>query len=121
MTSIGGPGGVGPKGPLTGVSGGEAQPLQDSAAPSAAERSLRAEHAGHSAEAVAAQRAGLHSVDALAAEISAGRLSPKQAIDALVEAAGAQLEPADRLELREMLAELFANDPHLSGLVNRLG
>ena len=60
-------------------------------------------------------------MDALAAEISAGRLSPKQAIDALVEAAGAQLEPADRLELREMLAELFANDPHLSGLVDRLG
>lgn len=122
MSGVGGPGGIGPKGPAdsTGVSG-EAAPIADSQRPSAAERSLATEHAHGAAQVGVSERASLRGVDALAAELSAGRITPKQALDALVEAAGADLGPAERAELREILGELLANDPHLRSLTSSLG
>jgi hypothetical protein len=60
-------------------------------------------------------------VQALAAEIQAGRLTPQEAIDRLVEAtAGPGLDAAERAELRELLTDLVANDPYLGGLIGRI-
>lgn len=122
MSGIGGPGGVGPKGPAesAGLSG-ETSAVTDSQRPTAAERSLATEHAQATAQVGASERASLRGVDALANELSAGRITPKQALDALVEAAGADLGPTERAELREILGELLANDPHLRGLASSLG
>lgn len=122
MSGVGGPGGVGPKGPVdgTGISA-EATSIADSQRPTAAERSLATEHAQAAAQVGAAERASLRGVDALASELSAGRITPRQALDALVEAAGADLGPTERAELREILGELLANDPHLRSLTSSLG
>lgn len=60
-------------------------------------------------------------IDRLAAEVAAGRLTPREAIDQLVEAtATPDLSPTERAELREMLADLVANDPYFGGLTNRI-
>ncbi|MGE0396360.1 MAG: flagellar protein FliT [Kofleriaceae bacterium] len=60
-------------------------------------------------------------IDRLAAEVAAGRLTPREAIDQLVEAtATPDLSPAERAELREMLTDLVANDPYFGGLANRV-
>lgn len=122
MSGVGGPGGVGPKGPAdsTGLSG-EATSIADSQRPTAAERSLATEHAQATAQVGTSERASLRGVDALASELSAGRITPRQALDALVEAAGADLGPTERAELREILGELLANDPHLRSLTSSLG
>jgi hypothetical protein len=123
MTGVGGPGGVGPKGPT-------ADPAATSAADEAgaSESTSAASSAGSaeaSAQAGAAQRAsiaaGLHGMDALAGEIAAGRLTPRQAIDYLVDAAGVGLEAGEQTQLRELLSDLFANDPHLQSLLDQLG
>jgi hypothetical protein len=109
MSGIGGPGGVGgPKGPggpqgpdgpddVDDVSG-----VGDVAAPD------RTAPAGN--------------LDALAADIAAGRLTPQQAVDRLVdEIAGTQaLDASERAELREMMTDLIANDPNLAALVGRI-
>jgi hypothetical protein len=61
-------------------------------------------------------------VDQLAADLAAGKLSPHEAIDRLVDAtAGPELGASERAELRELLGDLVANDPYLSGLINRVG
>ncbi len=58
---------------------------------------------------------------ALAADIAAGRLTQREAIDRLVEAtAGPGLDATERAELRELLTDLVANDPYLGGLVGRI-
>jgi hypothetical protein len=122
MTGIGGPGGVGPKGPVadhssgaTGASdaAGEVHGNEASSSTSAARGPQEAQRSGAAA--------GLQGLDALAGEIAAGRLTPKQAVDFLVDAAGAQLEQAERAELRELLDDLFANDPHLRNLIDGIG
>jgi len=60
-------------------------------------------------------------IDRLAAEVAAGRLTPREAIDQLVEAtATPDLSPTERAELREMLSDLVANDPYFGGLANRV-
>lgn len=60
-------------------------------------------------------------IDRLAAEVAAGRLTPREAIDQLVEAtATPDLSPTERAELREMLSDLVANDPYFGGLANRI-
>lgn len=60
-------------------------------------------------------------IDRLAAEVAAGRLTPREAIDQLVEAtATPDLSPTERAELREMLTDLVANDPYFGGLANRV-
>jgi len=108
MSSIGGPGGIGgPKGP---------RGPDDLDAPDDVGAIAEAKPAAASA---AAQPTG--DIDALAAEVAAGRLTPREAIDRLVDAtAGEELDPAERAELREMLVELIANDPYLGSLANRV-
>jgi uncharacterized membrane protein len=122
MTGIGGPSGVGPKGPGGIDPAGSNDASSDISEGTEAARSDPASGSSASAQAErSGAAAGLHSMDALAAEIAAGRLTPRQAIDYLVDAAGAQLDPADRVEFRDMLTDLFANDPHLRSLITNLG
>ena len=104
MTSIGGPGGIGgPKGP------------------SAVGPSEIDDIAGEPAVDAAGAAVPATDLDALAAELAAGRLTPREAIDRLVEAAaGPGLDPAERAELRELFADLIANDPHLGSLIGRI-
>ena len=111
MSSIGGPGGIGgPKGP---------RGPDDLDGPDDVAGDHRPARASATTGATAA--AGPSDVDALAAEVAAGRLTPHEAIDRLVDAtAGPDLGPAERAELREMLVELIANDPYLGALANRI-
>jgi hypothetical protein len=60
-------------------------------------------------------------IDALSAEVAAGRLTPREAIDRLVDAtATADMDATERAELRELLTDLVANDPYLGALANRV-
>lgn len=127
MTGIGGPGGIGgPKGPggPTGPDGPDAADGPD--APDAASASADAEQA-HSAAAArdvgsVGNAAPTSSLDALAADIAAGKLTPQQAVDRLVdEMVGAKgLDASERAELEELMADLIANDPNLAALVGRV-
>jgi hypothetical protein len=58
----------------------------------------------------------------LAGELAAGRLTAREAIDRLVDriAAGAELDPDDRTELRALFADLIAFDPHLGAIAERV-
>ncbi len=101
MASIGGPGGIGgPKGP----SGPD-----------------RPDELEGATEIGASEKPG--AFDAIAADIAAGKLTPQEAVDRMVdEIAGHQeLAAADRAELKELLADLVANDPYLAALVGRVG
>jgi hypothetical protein len=72
-------------------------------------------HAGASADPVAEVAAGLR----------AGSLTPRQAVDRLVESAvasmGAGLPDAARAELRGRLERLLAEDPYLTDKTRRIG
>jgi len=106
MSSVGGPGGIGgPKGPQ---------------GPGAADGADAADEIGEASEAERGEGAG--ELDRIAADVAAGKLSAREAVDRMVDQmAGSQhLEPAERAELRELLAELVANDPYLSGLLGRI-
>ena len=108
MASIGGPGGIGgPKGP-TGPDGPDAiDGVDDVAAELGVER--------------AAGTGRAPDIDALSAEVAAGRLTAREAIDRLVDAtATPDMDAADRAELRELLTDLVANDPYLGALANRV-
>jgi hypothetical protein len=109
MSTIGGPGGIGgPKGP------GGPDAADGPEAPDAADGPDLAAPTGDAAAATM--------VDKMAAEIAAGTLSPREAIDRLVDAtAGPELDAAERAELRELLTDLVANDPYLGGLAGRVG
>lgn len=114
MSGIGGPGGIGgPKGP-----GGPDGPdgpdnIDDVAGADGAD--------GVDGVDGATEMADTSDIDRLAAEVAAGRLTPREAIDQLVEAtATPDLSPAERAELREMLSDLVANDPYFGGLANRV-
>jgi hypothetical protein len=117
MSTIGGPGGIGgPKGP-SGPDGASelADNAQVSGQPATGDATVGRAHA--------AGPAG--GIEALAAEVAAGRLTPHEAtdhlIDRLVDAtAGPELDPTERAELRELLTDLVANDPYLGGLVGRI-
>lgn len=114
MTSIGGPGGIGgPKGP--------SGPTDIDAA-DAAEGADAADAAGDVADVERAAATGhTPDIDALAAEIAAGRLTAREAIDRLVDAtATPEMDAAERAELRELLTDLVANDPYLGSLANRV-
>lgn len=115
MSTIGGPGGIGgPKGPGP---TDDVDLSQDVAEVDAG--SIKAEGGGAVAQTHGASAAG--AIDALAADIAAGRLTPREAIDRLVEAtAGPDLGAAERAELRELLTDLIANDPHLGSLAGRI-
>ena len=103
MSTIGGPGGVGgPKGP-----GGPADVDE-------------LDEAGTLDSTTAARAAD--GLEAMASEIAAGRLSPREAVDKLVEeiAGSDALGRAERAELRELLTDLVANDPYLQSIVGRV-
>ena len=108
MSSIGGPGGIGgPKGPT----GPGAAPAADALDEVAAEAPVEGAEAP----------SGTADIDALATEVAAGRLTPHEALERLVDAtAGPDIGPADRAELRELLADMVANDPYLAALSNRI-
>ena len=101
MTNIGGPSGIGGTKPPAGPGGVDGPDgVDDVAATTAATQTL---------------------VDGLAAEIAAGRLTPREAIDQLVDlTAGPDFGPTERAELRELLTDLVANDPYLGGLAGRV-
>ncbi|MFT3691813.1 MAG: hypothetical protein QM831_01645 [Kofleriaceae bacterium] len=104
MSTIGGPGGIGgPKGPKGPDGPDDIDDVADV-------RGAKTEGVGDV------------QLDAIANDIAAGKLSPQQAVDRLVDqiAGSDVLDPADRAELREMMADLVANDPHLQGLLNRV-
>ena len=106
MTGIGGPGGVGgPKGP-SGPTGPEGPDGPDDVADVADVGSA----------------APTTNLDALAADIAAGKLTPQQAVDKLVdEIAGTKgLDASERAELEELMSDLIANDPQLAALVGRV-
>lgn len=106
MSGIGGPGGVGgPKGPggpsdVDGPDGLDGDVALDSS--------------------TAARAAG--GLEAMASEIAAGKLTPREAVDKLVdEIAGSDsLGSTERAELRELLTDLVENDPYLQSIVGRL-
>ena len=109
--SVGGPSGIGgPKGP-GGPTGPDGPEGPDGAGEAdAIDGAQTVEHAENTAD-----------IDRLAAEVAAGKLTPKEAIDQLVEAtATPDLSPAERAELRELLADIVANDPYFGGLANRI-
>jgi hypothetical protein len=108
VSSVGGPGGIGgPKGPggPTGTEGPD--DLAEIGADPGIERTTGA--------------ASSTEIDAIAADMAAGRLTAHEAVEKLVDqiAGTEQLAPADRAELREMLTDLVANDTYLAGLVGR--
>lgn len=131
MSAIGGPGGIGgPKGPLgpdspdnlegPDVQGGPDGPEGASeasqlAGPEASAPGTEAQPVGGVAEAGDLER--------LAADLRAGKLTAHEAVARLVaQMADAEtLPPADRAELRELMTDLIASDPHLGALVSRLG
>ncbi len=103
MSTIGGPGGVGgPKGP-DGPS--DIDELDEAGA-------LDSTTAARAAD----------GLEAMASEIAAGRLSPREAVDKLVEeiAGSDALGATERAELRELLTDLVANDPYLQSIVGRM-
>ena len=111
MSGIGGPGGIGgPKGP-SGPSGPDSIDGTD-----AADEVDGLDHVEHADAA-----SSTADIDKLAAEVAAGRLTPREAIDQLVEqTATPDLSPAERQELREMLSALVANDPYFANLSSRV-
>jgi len=117
MSTIGGPGGIGgPKGPK-GPDGPDGPDNSDG--PDSADKLS----GGRGPDAAAATSAtGQPDIDAIASDIAAGKLTPREAVDKLVDQiAGTDvLDPADRAELRQMMADLVANDPHLQGLLGRI-
>ena len=57
-------------------------------------------------------------LSALAADVAAGKLTPQAALDQIIDQTiSPDLAPAERAELREMIADLVANDPHLASLL----
>jgi hypothetical protein len=120
MSTIGGPGGIGgPKGPK----GPDGPDGPDSAGGPDSSGGPDKLSGGRGPDAAAAASAtGQADIDAIASDIAAGKLTPREAVDKLVDQiAGTDvLDPADRAELREMMADLVANDPHLQGLLGRI-
>jgi hypothetical protein len=108
MSTIGGPGGIGgPKGPTGPDASDGADDVADVAGSDAAE---------------ATHGVGQADIDAIASDVAAGKLTPREAVDRLVDQiAGTDvLDPADRAELREIMSDLVANDPHLQSLLGRV-
>jgi hypothetical protein len=109
MSSISGPGGSGGPGGIGGPEGPGGPDGPDELDGADAPEVAGATGTGHA------------DLDALSAEVAAGRLTPREAIDRLVEAtASAEMDETERAELRELLSDLVANDPYLGGLANRL-
>jgi hypothetical protein len=122
MTTIGGPGGIGgPKGPSGPDPGGG--PEAADAASSIDETHVTADASIDPLRGAAVADPG--AIDRLAADVAAGRLTRREAagqlIDQLVEVTGGPaLDPSQRAELRALLTDLVAHDPHLGGLIGRI-
>jgi len=111
MSTIGGPGGIGgPKGPKGPDASDGADDVTDVAGGTAADATQ------------SAQGVGQADIDEIASDVAAGKLTPREAVDRLVDQiAGTDvLDPADRAELREIMSDLVANDPHLQSLLGRV-
>jgi hypothetical protein len=112
MSGIGGPGGVGGPGRPGGVGGPDGP--DGPGGPDGPEGPDRAAGAGGIAAAAAPTADPL---SARAADVAAGRLTPQAALDQLIDQTIApELGAAERAELREMIIDLVANDPHLAAL-----
>lgn len=123
MSAIGGPGGIGgPKGP-SGPSGPEGTDEVADAADAGEVDAARATRAANEPVEVGAAHAAkaIGGLEAMAAEIAAGKLTANEAIERLVDdiAGTEQLGQAEQAELRELLTDLAANDPYLQSLVGR--
>jgi len=118
--SVGGPSGIGgPKGP-GGPTGAEGPEGPDGADPANAAAATGGADAVDSAQSVE-HAENTADIDRLAADVAAGKLTPREAIDQLVEAtATPDLSAAERAELRELLSDIVANDPYFGGLANRV-
>ena len=114
MSSIGGPGGIG--GPKSPGGPGRTEGPDD---PGVGDLSDLGDASGVTG-APAAGGVAPGQLDALASELAAGKLTPREAIEKLVDQAGSDLPAGERAELRELLTELVANDPYLAGLAGRV-
>jgi hypothetical protein len=114
----GGPGDAGgPKGPGDVGDVGEAEAPVEAGAPLEV-------HAAHAARAAAAGGIETAQIDRIAADLDAGRISGREALDRLLDEAvpgDLALGEAERAELREAMEELIAHDPHLAALAARIG
>jgi hypothetical protein len=119
MSSIGGPGGIGgpkgPGGPDAATGPDDAAGIDDAAGTPDVGR------AGEVDGSAAARAVG--ELESMAADIAAGRLTAREAVDRLVsEIAGSeQLGQTEQAELRELLSDLVASDPYLASLAGRAG
>ncbi len=122
MSTIGGPGGIGgPKGPGGPEGPGELDAAEATDATDAADAAGAAAGTGAAGLEQAAAAGGTGDIDALAAEVAAGRLTPHEALERLIDAtAGPELGAAERAELREILSEMIASDPYLGALAGRI-
>jgi hypothetical protein len=123
MTTIGGPGGIGgPNGPSGPDGSPEIDAPNESSEVDEVSGHAAVDHVAHAAQAPPLVGVGdVSDIDALATEVAAGRLTPQEAIDRLVEStAGPELGASERAELRELLSDLVANDPYLGSLIGRI-
>ena len=126
MSTIGGPGGIGgPKGPGGPDGPSQIDDLDDVAGEAPIGQARGAPQVGGPSELGGLSGPGevtdLGDIEALASEVAAGRLTPREAIDRLVDAtAGPELGATERAELRELLSDLVAHDPYLAGLIGRI-
>lgn len=120
MSTIGGPGGIGgPEGP-----GGPAGP----GGPEGAEGTDAVADVGDVRDVAdvgdvrgASGATGASDVDALAADVAAGKITRREAVDQLVQSmAGPEMGAGERAELRELLSDLVDSDPYLGSLVGRI-
>jgi hypothetical protein len=111
MTGIGGPGGIDGPGKPGGVGGPDGPDGPDDV------DGAGAIDRGASVDAAATA----DPLSALAADVEAGRLTPQAALDRIIDqTVSPDLAPAERAELREIIADLVATDPHLAGLLGGL-
>lgn len=109
MTSIGGAGGAGGSGPI-----GPGGPVDG---PDGPEGPGAARGADAAAESPAAGAAPTDRVNQLAADLDAGRITPEQAMAALIDESVAGLPPAEQAEVRRLMEDVVAADPYLGGLL----
>jgi hypothetical protein len=116
MTSgISGPGGGPPAGPIDATSGADA-----AAGTERAGASLAAEVERLRDTQGAAPAAGVD-LPRLAADLDAGRVTGDEALAQLIAELGAGLPELDAADLRALVADLVASDPHLAALAEQLG
>jgi hypothetical protein len=104
MTSVGGAGGAGGSGPI-----GPGGPVDG---PEGVGPADGAEAAAETSPAAATAR-----VDQLAADLDAGKITPEQAMAALIDESVAGLPPAEQAEVRRLMEDVVAADPYLGGLL----